>query len=339
MMSIAARMPCPELSDYFIGIINNKKLSDAEKLYAFEGVKNLLEQSDLVDPNRHVIRDRSQLAKLANALGTYITEDRSPKDEREARVIEFVRRHAVAAVATFRDGVYRKPNRDLLARPSWTLMRIIASDPTVSPPFSIKEKIEAMVGFCQMRNDVSMNLDVAAYMIAVAPIPNSNGTTLGGLVEFARAANEDVLRAQREKTLPAVHWKIAAARISLALANWREMARPLAKSRYPDAIITLANNGIALLAPIEKGGGGAATGAEIQALTTWAGDNAPKAWRESPPKAAQLYSDDPRSVLPFAAPARKAPLDSKLSNAAQEMNGEPNRYEGRESHKSYDVSA
>jgi hypothetical protein len=316
MMAITARMPCPDLADAFVEIINNAKVSDAEKLYAFEGIKNLMDQTDIIDSNRHVIRDVNQLAKLANALASYITRDRAPKDEREKNVIEFVRRYAVMAMAAFRDGVYRKPNRDLLARPSWTLMQVIGSDPSASPPFTIQEKIEAIVGFCQMKNDVDMNLDVAAYMIAVAPVPLASGTTLGGLVEFARAANEDNLRANSGKTLASVPWKVSAARLSLALANWREFAKTQAKTRYPEAIISLSNAGIALLTPLEKEGGSAATGADVQAITLWAGNNAPKAWGETPPQAAQLYKDDPKSVLPFAAPAKKGPADPKLTTPA-----------------------
>lgn len=307
LMSIAARMPCADLSNYFIDIIGNAKISDAEKVYAFEGIKNLMEQTDIVDPAKHVIRDVNQLAKLAKAVSDYITLDRQPRDEREAHVIEFVRRHAVSALAVFKDGVYRKPTGELIYRPSWTLMRVIASDPKVSPPFTIQEKVEAIVGFCQMKNDPEMNLDVAAYMIAVAPVPSASGTVLGGLVEFARTANEDVLRAKRDGTLPSVHWKVSAARLSLALAHWREFAKTQAKTRYPDAILALANAGIALLTPIEKEGGGASTGAEVQAITTFATNNAPKAWSASPPQAAQLYKDDPNSVLPFAAPAKKNP--------------------------------
>ena len=63
---------------------------------------------------------------------------------------------------------------------------------------------------------------------------------------------------------------------------------------------------------IEKDGSVAPTGTEVQAVTTWATNNTPKAWGESPPKSAQLYKDDPASIVPFAAPAKKA-TDSKLT--------------------------
>lgn len=314
ILAIAARMPCPDLADSFIEIISNKEINDGEKLYAFQGIKNLMEQTDNVDASKHVIRDVNQLAKLATALSDYITRNREVKDEREKAVIEFTRRHAIAALAAFRDGVYRKPNRDLIYRPSWTLMRVIGGDPTVSPGFTGLEKAEAIIGFCQMRNDVDMNLDVAAYMIAVAPLPTSaGGATLGGLVEFARTANEDILRANREKTLPSAHWKITAARMSLSMAQWRESAKSLPKNRYPENVVSLATLGIAMLTLIEKEGGGASTGAEVQSITTWAGNNAPKAWAEM--QVAQLYKDDAKSVLPFAAPAKKA-SDPKLTTPA-----------------------
>lgn len=315
MLSIAARMPCPDLADRFMAVIANPKTSDAEKIYAFQGLKNLMEQVDFVDPSKHIIRDVNQLGKIAQTLSAYIVQDRAPKDDRETAVIEYVRRHAIAALATLKDGVYRKPNRDLIFRPSWTLMRVIASDPSISPPFSVAEKVEAMVGFCQMRNDPEMNLDVAAYMIAVAPMASSSGATLGGLVEFARSANQDGLRVAKESNLPMYHWKIGAARLSLALATWREMAKPLARTRNPDAIISLASNrAIPMLSLIEKEGAAAQTGAEVQGLTTWATDNPPKAWAEM--KAAQLYSDDPQSVVPFAARAAKKGTDPKLVTPA-----------------------
>jgi hypothetical protein len=308
LMAIAARMPCGDLANYFVDIIGNAKISDAEKVYAFEGVKNLMEQTDIVDPGKHVIRDVNQLAKLAKAVSDYIAQDRQPRDEREAHVIEFVRRHAIAALAVFKDGVYRKATGELIFRPSWTLMRVIASDPNVSPQFTIQEKAEAIVGFCQMKNDPDMNLDVAAYMIAVAPVPSASGTALGGLVEFARAANEDVLRAKRDGTLPAVHWKVYAARLSLAIAHWRELAKTLPQARFPGIVTDFATRyAIPLLTLIEKDGGGASTGAEVQSITQFATNNAPKAWSASPPQAAQLYKDDPNSVLPFAAPAKKTP--------------------------------
>ena len=109
-----------------------------------------------------------------------------------------------------------------------------------------------------------------------------------------------------EKTLPILPWKVASARMSLAFANWRELAKTLPKSQSPELVIEFTTRAaIPLLAIIEKDGATGSTVAEVQTLTTWATDNAPKAWKENPPQAAQLYKDDPKSVLPFAAPVKK----------------------------------
>jgi hypothetical protein len=298
LMSIAAKMPSTRIADPLVEIISNTKISDAEKLYAFHAVKNLMDQTETGDPTRHVIRDVNLLGRIANSLTDYITQKRSPRDDREKAVIEFVRRHAVMALAAFKEGVIRKPNKDLIARPSWTLARVLEFDPSVSPPFTMADAIEAGVGFCQMKVDPDMNLDVAAYTVAKL------------MFIFAREANLDVERAGKEGTLPSIPWKVAAARLSYALAVWREATKPLAKTRFPDTVVSIANAGIAMLAPIEDKGGIANTARDIATITTWAQNNPPKAWAEG--KSAQLYKDDPNSVLPFAAPTPPK-KDAKLT--------------------------
>ena len=90
-----------------------------------------------------------------------------------------------------------------------------------------------------------------------------------------------------------------------------EGAKILPKTRYPETLVTLVNTANNLLAKIEKGGAAEATGTEVQAVTTWATDNPPKAWSENPPKAATLYKDDPESILPFPTGAVLKTPDSK----------------------------
>src|SRR5262249_53449691 len=148
---------------------------------------------------------------------------RTPKDDKERAVIEFVRRDAVAALARFRDGVIRKPNRDLLFRPAWAMARIMEQDPSVSPPFTIQEQMEAATGLAGMKIDPDMNLDVAAISMAKV------------LLGAAQAANLDNERATGTNTLPVVQWKVVAARWSYALSVWRENAKSLPASRYPAA--------------------------------------------------------------------------------------------------------
>jgi hypothetical protein len=302
LMSEAARVPAPSLADPLIAVVNNPKVSDAEKLYAFQALRNLLEQSDVTDPNRHVFGGSSGNPKLADvgiALNNYVMQKRTPKDEKERAVIEFVRRDAVAALARFKDGVIRKPNRDLLFRPAWAMARIMEQDPSVSPPFTIQEQMEAATGLAGMKIDPDMNLDVAAYSMAKV------------LVNAGRAANLDNERATTTGTLPVVQWKLVAARWSYALSVWRENVKSLPRTRLPETIRDVASAGIGLLTPLEKEGAVGRTGPGIQDVTTWATNNPPKAWGEM--KQAILFKDDPQSILPFPAAAPAAPTDPKLS--------------------------
>ena len=288
LLSLAAKMPCPILADPLADIVKNAKESEALKYYACQGLKSLLEQADAIDPTRHIIKDAAKLTAIGQSLSAYVTAKREPRDERETAVIQYVRREAVAALARFKDGVMRKPNKEVLFRPAWQIMRVIEMDPSVTPAFTIQERIEAAAGFCLMRIDPEMNLDVAAYSVAKV------------LVDFAREANLDSQRAEREKTLPILPWKVAAARLSYALAVWSQAAKPLAKTRFPEAITSLADEGVRMLAPIEKGGPGAQTNSN--AIATWEVNNPPRAWAEVPQKPAILFKDDPQSLLPFAVP-------------------------------------
>ncbi|HEX3148344.1 MAG TPA: hypothetical protein VHR66_09695 [Gemmataceae bacterium] len=298
LMSIAAKIPAPSLADPFLTIIKNENISEAEKLYAFQGLKNLLEQSDVNDVTRPIFPGSAGTAKLGEigiALNDYVMKKRTPKDEKERQVIEFIRRDAVAALARFKDAVLRKPNRDVIFRPGWALARVMEMDPTVTPPFTAAERAEASIGFCQMKVDAEENLDLAAYTMAKM------------LVIYAREANLDSERASATQSLPLLQWKILSARWSYNLAVWREQMKTIPKGRNAELCGQIANLGIILLAQIEKNGASAATGAEVQTITNWAKDNPPKQWALSQP--ANLFKDDAASILPFpAAPAPAPPV-------------------------------
>jgi hypothetical protein len=296
LMAESARIPAPSLADPLVAVVKNPKATDAEKLYAFQGLRNLLAQEDVNDPNRHIFgasAGNPKLAEIGNALSAYVFQKRTPKDDKERAVIEFVRRDAIAALAQFRDGVIRKPNHDLLFRPAWAMARIMENDPAAAPPFTIQEQMEAATGLGRMKIDPDMNLDVAAYSMAKV------------LVNAARAANLDGERASSTGTLPVVQWKLVAARWSYALSVWRANAKS-------GPVRDVANAGIGMLTTLEKEGAAGRTSAGVQDLTTWATNNPPKAWAEM--KQAILFKDDPESILPFpAAAAAPTPMDPKLT--------------------------
>jgi hypothetical protein len=327
LMSIVARIPAPDLVDPLVAVVNNPKGSDAEKLYAFEGLRNLLEQHDETFPDRHIPelhRNPDKLAQIGQALTNYITAKRPVRDDKDRAVIEFVRRHAVEAMARFKDAVLRKPNKDLIYRPSWTLARVMENDPSASPPFTVPEVTEAAIGFCLMKVDPDMNLDLAAFSAAKA------------VVTFARAANLDGERARRDGTPVAHPWKVYAARLSYALASWREATKSAPADRNPQAVGTLAATAVPLLAILEKEGAkDAQIGNEIQTVITWGTNNPPKAWASG--QQALLYRDDPNSRLPFpaaaaptlrtpaAAPAAKKEPEPKKAPADAKKAGPPKK--------------
>jgi hypothetical protein len=301
LLSVAAEVPAPSLADPLVAIVNNPKASEPEKLYAFQALRNLLERDDPNDPNRHVFGGAAGNPKLHDiftALTNYIFQKRTPKDDKERAVIEFIRRDAVAALARFREPSIRKADRSLMSRPAWALARVMGQDPSVFPPFTIQEQMEAATGFAQMKADPDINLDLSAYVMA------------GLLINAARAANLDNERMSGSGTLPVVQWKLVAARWSYALSVWRENVKSLPAGRYPGLVREVAAAGIDLLTPLEKEGAIGQTAAAVQALTTWGRNNPPKAWAEM--KQAILFKDDPTTILPFpAAPA--APADPKLT--------------------------
>lgn len=309
LMAVAARIPGPSLFDPLLAVVKDPKGSDAEKLYAFQGLRNLLEQTDVNDPTRHIIGGTAgnpKLAEVGKALEDYVMQKRTPKDEKETAVIQFVRREAVAALSRFKDGVIRKPNRELLFRPAWAVARVIEMDPAAAPTFTIQERMEAAIGLASMKIDPDMNLDVAA--------PSMGGVLLWA----AREANVDNERASGSGTLPVVQWRLMAARWSYALSVWRENAKSLPAGRYPNAIREIAAAGIDLLTALEKEGASGKTAAGAGAVEGWMKNNPPKAWAEMKP--ATLFKDDPSSVIPFPRAA-----DPKLTTPAVPKGTDPKK--------------
>ena len=226
--------------------------------------------------------------------------------------IEYVRKEAVAAMGRFKVSVVRETTRKPLSRPGYTLMRVLW-DPEIEPQVTLPERIEAICGFCQMKIDDDLNLDVAAPFLQPS------------LVEFLRQSNNDSVQMKKEGTMPVLPWKISAARLSYSFALWRESAKPVAKSRYPEYINTLTAEVIAAFAPIEKEGAGALIPSD--SLAQWINKNLPKGWEGEARPALQLYKDDPASLLPIVPknPALKTPdpKDPKVDSKGPPPKADP----------------
>ncbi|WP_157369464.1 hypothetical protein [Zavarzinella formosa] len=295
MLASCSKMPGTKLIDPLLRVINDPNESDALKLYAFQGIKTFLEHGHPEDPTKHInYKDVAKLAQISDSLTKYIVQKRSYRDAKEQMVIEYVRREAVAATGRFKLGVVRENTRKPLSRPGYTLMRVLW-DPEIAPPVTIQERIEAICGFCQMKIDDDLNIDVAAPFLQPS------------LVEYLRQANNDFTRMTKETSKSILPWKISAARLSYSFALWREAAKTVPKPRYPEYITSLANDVIATLAPIEKEGAGATT--DSNSLAQWLPRNLPKAWSGGNQQPVLLYKDDPTSLLPIVpkTPVLKTP--------------------------------
>ncbi len=295
-LALASRMPCPALADPLLNIVKNTQASDALKLYAFQGLRNLVDQTDARDPNKHVIRDVVKQGEICDAVSAYILQKRTPKDKRDQDVIEYVRREAIIVLGKFKDAVIRKTNKDLVARPAWTLMKVMSVDPNVTPKFSVQEQTEAAIGFGAMRADAEMNFDVAALFIA------------DFIVRFTSESNEDGQRVQANGTLPRFPWKVQAARLNYSVAGFREAAKPFGATRGSAVAASLATTAQPILTPIEKDGAGAIT--NVNTLAEWMKANQPKAIIDGGQWPLALYRDDPKSLVPVpvvSAPTLKTP--------------------------------
>ncbi|HVK09369.1 MAG TPA: hypothetical protein VM597_11390 [Gemmataceae bacterium] len=295
ILATAARMPSPGVVDPCLAIIQDTQESDGVKLYAFQALRNLLEQSRVDFPAQHIFKpaeSADRVGKIHDVLAGYVFQRRAPRDDKERAVIEFVRRDAVAALARVKDAVLRKPNKDLITRPAWSLLRVIELDPSVYPAFTIPEIAEAATGLGLMKPDPDMNLDVAAYSMDKA------------LIYVATAALEDGGRSKANAAPTALPWKTYSARLAYALGAWRVATKsPL--------VTDLAAKAIPVFEPIEKQGAQDAQGVQVGVLTTWAENNPPKAWTDGtaqPGTPIPVYKDDPGPKLPFPAAPAAAPM-------------------------------
>ena len=254
MLALTGRTGYEGLADTYVGYVSDDKTSDAVKLYALQGLKNLLAlKPEEETKTGHVIQDRVKFGKTVQALIDFINRpvDLAGKDPNQADVVRFVRREAVRALAQVRMGVVKDPDDKVLARPALALLRVASpwsQDPATSPvPFSPapspSERIEALVGFCQMPPDKNMDLELATYIVTAC------------MVDIVRAhgASDPTNPAP-----PVVPWKVSAARLIAALNAWKKSTAELPKDRKGALVAELAERASAdILSKIEEAGRGA----------------------------------------------------------------------------------
>ena len=210
MLSVIGRLPYEGLADVYLKMIRDKSYPDEIKLFAFQGLRSLLSITDPITPTKHFITSNEKLAEIAKELENYITF-KSPANlsPDQARVIQYIRREAVRALAQFKVGVVRQ-QQVALAKPVVTLLRVATNDRYVPAGdqalpgygFHIMEQIDAVIGITSMVPDKSLNMDVVAWMLNDA---------MDDISKFQAKDRSDFQKDMRNK--PLVPWKVTAVRL------------------------------------------------------------------------------------------------------------------------------
>jgi hypothetical protein len=277
MLAEVAKMPYEPLMDSFLELLKDPREIEAVKLTAFEGLKNLLAHPDRYDPTKPLIQPPEKLATVTQVLIDFIEKkhENPNKDPQRDEVNRYIRREAIRALAQVHEPqLINRGSRKAINRPALTLLRIAASDPTDTaaaiqfvPPISLSERVEAAIGFCNMKADKTMNLAVAGAGIRIA---------LVFLVQDQRSPDTSV---------PAsIPWKTIGARWGAALNGMKKRMDELPASVNPKQIVTLADAALPnILNKIEELG--ITANPEIEAVQKWEPTG-----KIDPPL---LYLDDP----------------------------------------------
>lgn len=223
MLAQTAKMPYLGIADSFLAILKDPKELEGVKMYACQGLRDVLQHNDKIEPSRSAIVDPTKLAEIANTLIDYIhqTNPKAATDPEVARVVQYTRREGVRALAAIRVSVIRDPQRKILATPALPLLRIAMCDPRFVPQPSLSEQMEALIGFCSMRIDRDLDVAAAVRGVHIA------------IMDMTRKQNIDPNHPGRERTLP---WKIAGAKLSQAMDKWKTNAEEIPVAQEPKLI-------------------------------------------------------------------------------------------------------
>jgi hypothetical protein len=270
MLSLAARMPYPGFANGLMAIVKDPEMPEPIKLYAFQGLNNLLAQPGPDANQPHIYEDTAKLGEIADTLAEYILKPREPesKDPKTAEVVRFIRREAIRAFCQLRVSVVKDRAKVPKAKtkPAVLAMRIALGEDVFVPPLSVSERIEGLIGFMNMYPDVDENPDVAAYGIVLA------------MLELVRAQGD------ADKTIP---WKVTGARLSAAADNLKNNTTEALAPRLRERYMKVAE----VVTPIAKAMEDSGDKAKPDAvpINEW--------FNQQRPMTSQLFKDDAESVL------------------------------------------
>jgi len=284
IFGMAGKLACEDLVPAYLKIITEDKYGPEYKIFAFQGLRNLLLIPDPKNPARpHFISDPVKLSAIYTELDKVITKKHPAKLRPEdALLIQYIRREAVRAMAAIKFSVIRNQRAEMVGKPIWTLLRVASNDKFIAPKdaalpdygYHILERIEAIIGIASELPDRSINPDLVAYMVNE------------GLNDIMTYLGKDKSADPRDKQL--VPWRTSAARMIDAFKIWKVGLEKMPVAKTP----TIATKLIDLLipktlTPIEANG--VASTPDISPITNFRRDNKPKS--------TQVLDEDPTTVV------------------------------------------
>ncbi|VTR98349.1 hypothetical protein [Tuwongella immobilis] len=280
-MTLLAQTGYDGMAEWLIEIIEGANEPLELKIYAFEAFKYMLAVRNPKRPNTTVIFDLARQKKVVEALSKAIVEvpdfqapaAGSPQAATNAgkdlidrmRVFAFKRRKATEALASMPQSVIRDDLDRVAARPAYTLMMVAVNDRRLAPEAPFRERVEALIGVCNMVPDERMNMDYATFGVAIL------------LQEFVQE------RSQGRNSLP---WKMTAARIKEAMNQWRNLANAKNVDKK-ELVVELDKIATEIMTPIMDKGLEAQVNADR--LNRWIGDHRPMV--------DTLFGDEPKLAL------------------------------------------
>jgi len=225
MLQTMAKLKQDNIGDYLVKLVDKKETHPIVRLYAIKGLREYMPINSY-DENANffskplLAKKRADI-KFVEPVAAFIERsvkvDDLPSDQ--AATVNYIRREAIITLA--QAGVpaviaFQKPMKidnamvqvEGLVAP--TLLKVLAKD-ALSPPTTLQEKIEAVVGLASMKfnNMPDYNPDVATYLM---------GRTL---VEFTAEYSRDLNNfVGANKKIPYIAWKTEARRLDTALTQW-----------------------------------------------------------------------------------------------------------------------
>lgn len=193
----------------------------------------------------------------------------NPLTPEQAATIRFYRRAAIRALAQCRYPQFVDPANGKTVRPLMTLAKIAVMDTSLNFVPMADESGEAVIGLANIHDPKGLNVDVQLDAIAT------------GIYHFA------VVKAG-SNTDKSIQWKMYAARIATALAEWQKTPSATRNAQKINSLVSVATD--KLLTPIEKLSSGIGQSApNLDSIVSWRKDR--------PVTVPQLFVDIKDSAL------------------------------------------